>query len=91
MQLGTVVVGKNTNQNAFRILTTASRADDPKYTTFPKPAQEKPYDINERPKWANYVKGVVANFPGKVSSLFINNTMSQIRHEGAGSSTLIHV
>lgn len=58
----TVIVGEKTENSTCRVLTTSDSVDDPKYVEFAVPRagnQLKP----GLPKWANYVKGVVACFP----------------------------
>ena len=59
----TVLVGKRSEGNMCRILTLAESVDDPKFVEFPVPSAETPLTPGS-PKWANYVKGVVANYIG---------------------------
>jgi len=61
----TVAVGKLNNLNVCRIETDpASKAtDDPKYVEFNVPSASNMIEPGN-PKWANYVKGVVAGFHG---------------------------
>lgn len=61
----TVVVGKKSEGNLCRVLTLAESVDEPKYVEFPVPSAETPQKPGS-PKWANYVKGVVANYIGMV-------------------------
>ncbi|XP_078691188.1 galactokinase-like [Branchiostoma floridae x Branchiostoma belcheri] len=63
----TVVVGRRTDTGVCRVLTTAQDADEPKQVEFPVPSTATPLQSG-KPAWANYVKGVVANFKGEVSS-----------------------
>eukprot|EP00058_Branchiostoma_floridae_P025260 XP_002610750.1 hypothetical protein BRAFLDRAFT_90953 [Branchiostoma floridae] len=63
----TVVVGRKTDTGVCRVVTTAESADDPKQVEFPVPSTANPLQPG-KPAWANYVKGVVANFKGEVSS-----------------------
>ncbi|KAK7494149.1 hypothetical protein BaRGS_00014622 [Batillaria attramentaria] len=60
----TVLVGRRVEGDNCRVLTLADGADEPKLTEFARPAAI-PLSPSS-PKWANYVKGVVANFPGEV-------------------------
>ncbi|XP_022313681.1 galactokinase-like [Crassostrea virginica] len=61
----TVLVGKRSEGNMCRVLTLAESVDDPKFVEFPVPSAESPLTPGS-PKWANYVKGVVANYIGSV-------------------------
>ncbi|XP_066292194.1 galactokinase-like [Branchiostoma lanceolatum] len=63
----TVVVGKKTDTGVCRVVTTAQDADEPKEVEFPIPSTAHPLQPG-KPAWANYVKGVVANFKGEVCS-----------------------
>ncbi|KAL3878010.1 hypothetical protein ACJMK2_035649 [Sinanodonta woodiana] len=67
LPLVTVMVGRRTDSGKCRVLTLAEAVDDPKYVEFPVPSAEEPLEKGT-PKWANYVKGVVANFIGTVYS-----------------------
>ncbi|KAL5018499.1 hypothetical protein ScPMuIL_004221 [Solemya velum] len=60
----TVVVGKRTDSGLCRVTTLAEGVDEPKHVEFPVPNKENSLHPGS-PKWANYVKGVVAFFPGK--------------------------
>lgn len=66
----TVMIGKKTSNRYCRIVTTCSSADDPKEITF-EISKEKPNMILQpgKPKWANYVKGVIMNYKGLFSLL----------------------
>ena len=61
----TVVVGMVTDTGICRVLTTADGCDDPKYTEFSLPGGDPPLAPGT-PKWANYVKGIVACYKGKI-------------------------
>ncbi|XP_041378530.1 galactokinase-like [Gigantopelta aegis] len=63
----TVVVGNKTTSGTCRVLTLANGVDEPKSVEFPCPSADSPLTPG-KPHWANYVKGVVANFIGKVPS-----------------------
>nr|CAD7585614.1 unnamed protein product [Timema genevievae] len=61
----TVVVGKKNGSNICRVVTTCEAADAPLKAEFFSPSKEPPKPGT--PKWANYVKGVLANFKAKVT------------------------
>lgn len=63
LPLVTVLVGKKTDSGLCRVLTLAQGTDDPKYVEFQAPSEKSPLAPGT-PKWANYVKGVVANYKG---------------------------
>lgn len=65
LQLGTVLVGSPTQDGTISILTTAPGADEPHRVQFPAPTQSRPLSPG-RPHWANYVKGVIQHYRGKV-------------------------
>jgi galactokinase len=56
------MVGRKTESGVCRVETLADGVDDPKYTEFPSSGLAP-----GAPKWANYIKGVVANFPGDLT------------------------
>ncbi|XP_069685126.1 galactokinase-like [Periplaneta americana] len=64
LPLVTVIVGKKNGSDKCVVVSGAKEADSPIMVEFPVPSKEplKP----GRPKWANYVKGVVQNFKGTV-------------------------
>lgn len=64
LPLVTILVGRKVEGDNCKVLTLAEGADEPKYTEFARPAAASLSP--GAPKWANYVKGVVANFPGEV-------------------------
>lgn len=68
LPLCTVVVGalSNDDMGTCRVLTTAGGADNPNFVEFPAPTAEHPLTRGDVPNWANYFKGVVANFHGVV-------------------------
>lgn len=86
----TVFVGKRTDSGQCRVLTTAEGADEPKYTEFPAPTKDAPLTPG-KPKWANYVKGVVANFKGEVCSFDAAVVSSVPLGGGVSSSASIEV
>lgn len=59
----TVLVGNKTDSGTCRVVTTSEDVDIPQYTEFDIPSEDKPLEPG-LPKWANYVKGVVACFKG---------------------------
>ena len=62
----TILVGRKTEGDTCRVETLAEGADDPTYTEFPTKSLSP-----GSPKWANYVKGVVANFPGNCEGVYL--------------------
>lgn len=62
LPLVTVVVGGKTTSGVCRVKTASDCADNPKFVEFllPKPESQLQPGL---PKWANYIKGVVACFP----------------------------
>lgn len=86
----TVFVGKRTDSGLCRVLTTAEGTDEPKYTEFPTPTKDAPLTPGQ-PKWANYVKGVVANFKGNVCSFDAVIVSSVPLGGGVSSSASIEV
>lgn len=62
----TVVVGayNDDGSETCSILTTTDAADDPKLAQFNIPTPANPLVPSKTPAWANYFKGVVANFHG---------------------------
>ena len=65
LELVTVIVGRKTDGNVCQLGTTSKGADEPLMITFPVPTPSSPL-VPGKPSWANYVKGVIANFQGKV-------------------------
>nr|CAD7446880.1 unnamed protein product [Timema bartmani] len=61
----TVVVGKKNGSDICRVVTTCEAADAPLKAEFFAPSKDPPKPGT--PKWANYVKGVLANFKAKVT------------------------
>lgn len=62
LPLVTLLVGKKTDSGICRVLTLASIGKD-NYVEFPIPSNKNSLSPGE-PMWANYVKGVVANYKG---------------------------
>ncbi|KAK7600950.1 hypothetical protein V9T40_008391 [Parthenolecanium corni] len=58
-----IVLGKRTNENKCKILTTNKHADDSQYVEFSLPTDLEPLKPG-KPNWANYIKGVVQYFDG---------------------------
>ena len=67
----TLVVGVRTNEKVCHVKTISETVDHPTTTQFDIPTTESPLKPGN-PKWANYVKGVVANFHGNYISCFNN-------------------
>lgn len=65
LELVTVIVGRKSDGDVCQLGTIAKGADEPLMISFPAPTPEKPL-IPGKPSWANYVKGVIANFPGEI-------------------------
>ncbi|NXL59963.1 GALK1 Galactokinase, partial [Chordeiles acutipennis] len=63
LQLGTVLVGSPTQDGTISILTTSAEADEPHRVQFPAPHQGSPLSPG-RPRWANYVKGIIQQYRG---------------------------
>ena len=63
LPLVTVFVGRKTDKAVCRILTLAPGVDTPTYVEFAAPSPDNPPPVGT-PKWANYVKGVIAHFKG---------------------------
>lgn len=66
LPLVTLLVGKKTDTGTCRVLTLADVGSD-NYVEFPVPSNKGSLTPGE-PKWANYVKGVVANYLGPMCS-----------------------
>lgn len=65
LPLVSVFVGRKNDTDQCRVQSLADGIDEPKYVEFPVPSEASPLKPGT-PKWANYVKGVVANYKGKV-------------------------
>ena len=61
----TVIVGQKVDGNTCRVVTLADGVDEPRVTDFPLPTQGAPLTPG-KPQWANYVKGVVQHYKGKI-------------------------
>ncbi|NWS73398.1 GALK1 Galactokinase, partial [Crotophaga sulcirostris] len=61
LPLGTALVGSPTRDGTISILTTAPAADEPRRVQFAAPG---PALSPGRPRWANYVKGVIQHYRG---------------------------
>ncbi|KAK3909424.1 Galactokinase [Frankliniella fusca] len=59
----TLVIGRRSGSSTVTLCTGSPDADEPKRTSFPAPTPDAPLKPGA-PKWANYVKGVMAHFPG---------------------------
>ncbi|KAK3728541.1 hypothetical protein QZH41_011618 [Actinostola sp. cb2023] len=65
LELVTVIVGHKTDDDTCSIVTSANGADQPHQINFPVPSASSPLSPGD-PSWANYVKGVIANFKNPV-------------------------
>lgn len=65
LELVTVIVGRKSDGDVCRIVTCARGVDEPNMISFPVPTPNNPLNPG-KPAWANYVKGVIANFPAQV-------------------------
>lgn len=63
--MGTVMVGSPRQDGTISILTTAEEADEPKRVEFLVPVEGGALKPGE-PQWANYIKGVIQHYRGKV-------------------------
>lgn len=61
IEFGTVIVGLRNDTEKCTVVTYANVGDEPNVAEFDAPKEDKPLEPGE-PKWANYVKGVVAQF-----------------------------
>lgn len=74
LPLVTVLVGRATDSGVCHVETMARHTDDPKSVEFQLPKSEA--DLHPgQPRWANYIKGVVAFFPHKGLSSFLVTSM----------------
>lgn len=65
LELVTVIVGRKSDGDVCHLATCAQGADEPHVITFPIHTPDSPL-VPGKPSWANYVKGVIANFPAPV-------------------------
>lgn len=65
LELVTVIVGRKSDGDVCQVATCAKGADEPHMITFPVPTPDSPLTPG-KPSWANYVKGVIANFPKQI-------------------------
>ncbi|XP_039283612.1 galactokinase [Nilaparvata lugens] len=75
LPLVTIAVGRKNGRNDIQIKTLAENVDQPTMTSFPVPSVTEPL-VKGDLKWANYVKGVIANFKGEVpgfDAMFISS------------------
>lgn len=63
LPLVSVFVGRENGTSQCRVVSLADGIDSPNYVEFPAPSGGTPLEPGS-PKWANYVKGVVANYKG---------------------------
>ena len=65
LELVTVIVGKKSDSEVCQIGSSAKGIGEPHMLMVPVPTSDNPLTPG-KPAWANYVKGVIANFPGEV-------------------------
>ena len=70
LPLVSVFVGRKTDNDICRILTLAAGVDNPTYVEFPAPSADNPPPVGS-PKWANYLKGMIAHFKGLFIHYFV--------------------
>ncbi|NWH78919.1 GALK1 Galactokinase, partial [Piaya cayana] len=63
LQLGTVLVGAPRQDGTVSLLTTSPEADEPRSVQFAAPSPGSGLSPG-RPRWANYVKGVIQHYRG---------------------------
>ncbi|XP_068243428.1 galactokinase-like [Palaemon carinicauda] len=90
LPLVTVVVGKRNDTDVCRVLTLAENVDQPHHVEFQVPSPSHPLKPH-KPNWANYVKGVVANFHGPLSGFDAVITTSVPLGGGLSSSASLEV
>ncbi|XP_029815935.1 LOW QUALITY PROTEIN: galactokinase [Manacus vitellinus] len=86
LQLGTVLVGSPTQDGTISILTTSAEADEPHRVQFPAPHHGSSLSPG-RPRWANYVKGVIQHYRGGAMPGFSAVVASDIPLGGGLSSS----
>lgn len=67
LPLVTVVVGSQTPGQDVTVVTANKDADEPRRVDFSLPSDGSPLSPGS-PSWANYVKGVIQHYRGKLSS-----------------------
>ncbi|XP_045624148.1 galactokinase [Procambarus clarkii] len=90
LPLVTVIIGRKTESGMCRVHTLSEFADKPLQVEFEAPSQSAPLKPGV-PNWANYIKGVVANFPGVVSGFDAVVTTSVPLGGGLSSSASLEV
>lgn len=66
--MATLVLGRRNGKDRITLCTSSPNADPPTRAEFSVPSLETPL-LPGTPKWANYVKGVIAQFKGKDKAL----------------------
>ncbi len=88
LPLATVVVGAYDDSGSqAEIVSSCSPENDPPRKCAVDLSKKLEYDEAEKPKWANYVKGVLANFHGKVDKGFKAAIVSSVPLGGGLSSS----
>jgi len=90
LPLVTVVVGGASPSGQCHVTTLSPGADRPLSVQFPAPSETTPLKPGP-PAWANYVKGVVANFPGGVEPFAAVVVSSVPLGAGLSSSAALEV
>lgn len=90
LPLVTVLVGRQTKSGLCRVKTLTDHADRPLQVEFKPPSPSTPLKPTT-PSWANYIKGVVANFPGVISGFDVVITTSVPLGGGLSSSASLEV
>ncbi|KAK4320088.1 hypothetical protein Pmani_009027 [Petrolisthes manimaculis] len=91
LPLVTVIVGNKTESGMCRVQTLTNMADRPLQVQFEAPTPSSSQLTPSSPTWANYVKGVVAYFPGLVSGFDAVVTTSVPLGGGLSSSASLEV
>lgn len=85
-----MVVGKPVDGEQCQIVTAASGVDEPTLVTFTNHSDTTPLTPG-KPSWANYVKGVIANFGYNVSAFNASIASSVPLGGGLSSSASLEV
>lgn len=81
LPLVTLIVGRKNNTSTCHIITTCPFVDDPKEIKFPLPSEDNSDILKpDKPTWANYIKGVIANFKGLWKSYYLMFISKQLKY-----------
>ena len=86
----TVIVGKKSDDEVCKIVTCAKGVAEPRIITFPVPTPNNTLTPG-KPAWANYVKGIIANFPEQVPAFEAAIATSVPLGGGVSSSASLEV